>query len=69
MLFRSARIAHEVLVGSPSALRDIIMVNAGCAIYTADCAATIKEGMAKARDAIDGGRARMLLDRVVELTR
>ena len=65
----NARIAHEVLGGSPSALRDIIMVNAGCAIYTADCAATIKEGMAKARDAIDGGRARMLLDRVVELTR
>ena len=65
----NARIAHEVLGGTPSAARDIMIVNAGCAIYTADCAATIKEGMAKARDAIDRGRARALLDRVVELTR
>jgi anthranilate phosphoribosyltransferase len=64
----NARIAREVLAGTPSALRDIIILNAGCAIYAADQAATIGEGVAKANEAIDQGRARTLLARIQELT-
>jgi anthranilate phosphoribosyltransferase len=64
----NARIARDVLDGTPSALRDIIVVNAGCAIYAADRAATIREGMEQAVEAIDRGRARELLKRIQELT-
>jgi len=65
---RNAAIAREVLAGTRSAARDIIVVNAGCAIYVADGATTIQEGMAKASAAIDDGRALKLLARVQEMT-
>jgi len=63
----NARIARDVLEGAPSAARDIIVVNGGCAIYAADRAATIREGIEQARQAIDQGRARVLLARIQEL--
>ena len=64
----NARVAREVLAGTRSAVRDIIVVNAGCAIYTADRASMIAEGMAKASEAIDRGRARALLETIQRLT-
>jgi anthranilate phosphoribosyltransferase len=65
---RNAQIAREMLDGACSAGRALIVVNAGCAIYVADQAATIRDGMVKATEAIDSGRARTLLARVVELS-
>ena len=64
----NARIARDVLGGAPSAARDIIVVNAGCAIYAADRAATLREGAEQAAEAIDRGRAQALLARIQELT-
>jgi len=65
----NAALAQQILDGAPSAARDLVVVNAGCAIYVADRASTIVEGIANARAVIDGGRARSLLDRVRELMR
>ncbi|MBI4355743.1 MAG: anthranilate phosphoribosyltransferase [Candidatus Omnitrophica bacterium] len=65
----NAGIAREVLSGKPSAARDIVALNAGCAIYVADRAETIAEGLAKATAALASGRAKALLDRVIECSR
>ncbi|MDP3703870.1 MAG: anthranilate phosphoribosyltransferase [Candidatus Omnitrophota bacterium] len=64
----NARAAREVLGGAPSAARELIALNAGCAIYAADRAATVTEGIAKAREAIQSGRANQILATVQELT-
>ena len=66
---RNAALAREVLAGARSPLRDIILVNAGCAIYVAERARTIIEGIAKAEAALASGRARALLEQVKELSR
>lgn len=65
----NAQIAREVLSGKPSAAREIVAFNAGCAVYVADRAQTIPEGIAKATAALASGRARELLDRVIECSR
>jgi len=66
---RNAELARAMLAGTRSPLRDIILVNAGCAIYVADQARTVPEGLAKADEALASGRALTLLERVKELSR
>ncbi len=63
----NAALARSLLGGEASAVRDIIVLNAGCAIYIADQARTVPEGLAKAREALASGRAAALLERVKEL--
>ncbi len=55
-----------VLDGLPGPARDIVLLNAGAAIYVADCAATLGEGIEQARQAIDGGAARAKLAEYIE---
>ena len=49
--------------------RDIVVLNAGAALYAADRAASIGEGIALAREAIASGAARAKLDQFVAFTR
>jgi len=65
---RNAAIAREVLAGPPSPRRSVVALNAACAIYVAGRAHSIAEGMAKAEAALESGRAKRLLEQVVELT-
>jgi anthranilate phosphoribosyltransferase len=65
----SAARIRAVLDGVEGAARDIVLLNAGAAIYAADRAASIEEGIRAARAAIDGGEARMLLERVAAASR
>ena len=64
----NARLARDVLSGAPSRKRDIVALNAGCAIYVADRALSLQEGVAKAETALASGRVLTLLERVVELS-
>lgn len=64
----NARIAREILSGKSSCKAEIVALNAGCAIYVADQAHSIQEGLAKAEVALTSGRALALLERVVELS-
>ena len=64
----NARIAREILGGTRSAAHDLVMVNAGCAIYVAGQAPTIAEGVEQARDALAEARPLRLLERVRELS-
>lgn len=65
----SARTIRAVLAGEEGAARDIVVLNAGAAIYAADRAQSIRDGIEAARAAIDSGRARVLLDRVASASR
>jgi len=51
------KIVEEVLAGKLGAKRDIVLLNAGCAIYAADKVTTIARGIELARDSIDSGQA------------
>ena len=58
----------SVLDNKPGAARDIVALNAGAAIYVADKAASIEEGVEMAFEAIASGAARAKLDTLVQLT-
>ena len=60
----SAEVIRTVLSGRPGPARDIVILNAGAAIYAADRAPSLGDGIAAARSAIDSGRAREILERV-----
>ena len=64
----NARLARQIVEGAAGPLRDIVAVNAGCALYLADRASTIAEGYAQAKEILAAGAAAALLDRVKEMT-
>lgn len=53
----NAEIAMDVLEGGCGAKRDIVVLNAGCAIYAADKARSIKEGIKMAERSLDSKAA------------
>ncbi len=59
---------RSVLEGTPGPARDIVVANAGAAIYTAGLADTFPDGMERAAEAIDSGRALEKLERLVAFT-
>jgi anthranilate phosphoribosyltransferase len=61
----NARIVSGVLAGTPGPARDIVVFNAGAALFIAGRAASVREGMAMASDAIDRGQAARVLERLV----
>ena len=65
----NAVITREVLSGEEQgAKRDIVLLNAGAALYTIGKAVTMKEGVELARQAIDSGKALAKLDEFVQYT-
>ena len=52
--------------GGPA--RDIVILNAGAALYAANVAATVGEGITKARAALDSGAAKARLQQLVAIT-
>ncbi|HEX5389598.1 MULTISPECIES: anthranilate phosphoribosyltransferase [Hydrogenophaga] len=57
-----------VLGGEPGPARDIVLLNAGVALYAANVAADIQAGIALARTAIDSGAAKARLEQLVVKT-
>jgi anthranilate phosphoribosyltransferase len=62
------RIALQVLDGMGGAAREIVLANAGAAIYVSGIAATLREGVEAARESIDSGAAREKLQRLARAT-
>lgn len=54
---QNVEIVQAVLSGKTGPQRDIVLLNAGCAIYAADKTKTINEGVKLAQESIDSGRA------------
>jgi anthranilate phosphoribosyltransferase len=57
----NARRIRDVLDGHPGPARDIVLLNAGAALFVAGRAGSLREGLADAGAAIDSGRARTRL--------
>ena len=64
----SVAMLRSVLAGEAGAARDIVLLNAGVALYTAGVAPSMKDGIALARTAIDSGAAKAKLDQVAEFS-
>jgi len=64
----SLAMLRGVLEDQPGPARDIVVLNAGAAIYVAGVAASLAEGVQSADAAIRSGEARNRLDRLVALT-
>jgi anthranilate phosphoribosyltransferase len=62
----SLALMRQVLDNQPGAARDIVVLNAGAALYAANVAGSIAEGIAKARVAVESGAAKAKLARLVE---
>jgi anthranilate phosphoribosyltransferase len=65
----NASILHRVLSGQEGAARDVVLLNAGAAIYLGGKATDLEEGIVLARDSIDSGRAYRTLEGLVHDSR
>jgi anthranilate phosphoribosyltransferase len=65
---QNAQITRAIFAGEPGAARDLAVLNAGAAIYTAGHADSLADGVTLAQAAIDGGQAAAKLDAFVALT-
>jgi anthranilate synthase/phosphoribosyltransferase len=64
----NAAITLDVLKGKTGPTRDIVLLNAGCALYVGNRAESIKEGIALAALSIDSGMALAKLNELKEIT-
>jgi anthranilate phosphoribosyltransferase len=62
----NVRLARGVLDGEVGPARDVLLLNAGAAIYVAGLADSIQAGIACAIDELDSGRARSKVEQVAE---
>jgi anthranilate phosphoribosyltransferase len=65
----NARIARRILEGELGARREVVVANAGAALYVSGAAPSIREGVELARQSIDSGRASRKLDELIAVTR
>lgn len=65
----NARILRDILEGEKGPGRDIVLLNAGAAIYVGNRAGTMQEGVSLAAASIDSGMALAKLDALVQATR
>ena len=65
---QSRQMLLSVLDNQPGAARDIVVLNAGVALYAANVVPDMKQGVQRARAVIESGAARQRLDRLVALS-
>jgi len=58
----------DVLAGKAGAARDIVLLNAGAAIYVAGLVDSLQDGIAKAAETLDSGKARQKLEQLIAMT-
>ena len=64
----NARAMTALFDGAPGAYRDIVLLNSAAALFVADRVDTVEAGIALARDAIDSGKAKNTLARLVAVS-
>jgi anthranilate phosphoribosyltransferase len=65
----SMALLNAVLANEPGAPRDIVMLNAGVALYAANVASTMAEGVGLAREVLASGKAAAKLKQFIARTR
>lgn len=64
----NVRMAKSVLSGEHGPARDVVLLNAGTALYVADLAESIQSGMQVAADMLDSGRAQAKVEQVASVS-
>jgi len=64
----NARIIRDILDGEHGAARDIVLMNAGAALYVGELARDLRQGIQLAAASIDSGNASARLDALIEAT-
>jgi len=64
----NAAIVNDILGGAKGPKTDIVLLNAGAAIYLASDGITLKDGIEKAREIIVSGKAKEQLEKFIEET-
>jgi anthranilate phosphoribosyltransferase len=64
----NAVVSRRVLEGGDGPRRSLVLLNAGAAIYVGGLAASLGDGVERAAEAIDDGRAVELLERLIAAT-
>jgi len=62
----NAAIVRAVLDGEPGPPRDVVLLNAGAALFVAGHAETVKAGIATSANAIDSGKSAATLKKLIE---
>jgi anthranilate phosphoribosyltransferase len=62
----NAAIVRDVLGGKAGPARDVVLLNAAAALFIAGRVASVREGIAQAADALDSGRAKQVLQQLVD---
>jgi anthranilate phosphoribosyltransferase len=65
----NAATTRAILTGEPGPRRDLALLNAGAAIYAGGVAASLREGVDAAREAIDSGAAQRTTETYLDLSR
>ncbi len=65
----NAKAILDLLAGQKSAYRDIVLMNAGAALVVTDIASDLADGIQKAADSIDSGKAAETLQGLVKITK
>jgi anthranilate phosphoribosyltransferase len=60
----NAAIVRDVLDGHGGPTRDVVLLNAGAALFVSGATGSVREGLARAAAAIDSGRAKQVLQRL-----
>ena len=66
---QSLQLMRQVLDNTPGPARDIVILNAGVALYAANVAPNMKDGIARARAAVESGAARSKLEQLVKVSK
>jgi anthranilate phosphoribosyltransferase len=64
----NAAALRALLDGAPGAYRDVVLFGSAAALIVAGKAETLREGVIIAAEAVDSGRARAALDKLVAVT-
>ena len=64
----NAQAIHDLFDGAPGGYRDIVLLNAAAALIVADKVADLREGAEAAAAAIDSGKAKQTLARLVAIS-
>ena len=65
---RNGEIAVEILEGRPGAARDVVVMNAAAALLVAGMAKSHRDAARQAAGALDSGRARAVLERLIAVS-
>jgi anthranilate phosphoribosyltransferase len=64
----NAAIIRSVLAGALGPARDVVVLNAGAALFIAGAASSVGDGIGRASQALDRGEAKRTLDRMVAVS-